>query len=336
MRLLTHTAELRTLPSPIHLAIGVFDGIHLGHQAVIAAAVQGAKESGGSAVILTFHPHPIRVLRPASAPRLLTSTQHKARLVRALDVAAMLVQEFTPAFAQTPPEIFIQELVEAARPLAQICVGESWSFGVNRAGNLSLLKKLAKKFGFALTGVPAVKVAGQAVSSTVIRAAVEQGDLAMAAKLLGRPFTVLGTVSEGNRLGRQLGFPTANLRAHNEQFPPNGVYAAKAWHNEEEFGGIVNIGVRPTLEQQAGERLLELHLFDFNRQIYGEDVEVEFLAFIRPEQRFEGLTDLVRQIERDVLEAKRILSSNMQQDQKMPQVKECGAGLNPASNLGLH
>ncbi|MBV9492323.1 MAG: bifunctional riboflavin kinase/FAD synthetase [Verrucomicrobia bacterium] len=306
MQILQKIADLAEVAGPVHLAIGVFDGIHLGHQAVIAAARESAGRSGGSAVVLTFHPHPVRVLKPEAAPRLLTSTQHKAQLIRALGVHALLVQEFTIAFSQTRPEEFVRLLYGAANPLRQICVGKGWTFGANRSGNIATLDALAQKYGFALTEVPAVTVDGQPISSTIIRAAVQRGELERAARLLGRPFTVLGTVSEGNRLGRQLGFPTANLHTHNEQFPPDGVYAVRAWHAEKEYGGVVNIGIRPTLGQQQGERLLELYLFDFDRQIYGEDVEVEFLEFLRPEQKFDGLPELVEQIKKDVLEAQAI------------------------------
>jgi riboflavin kinase/FMN adenylyltransferase len=305
MQIIHQIPDLAKVPGPVHLAIGVFDGIHLGHQAVISSAVQAADQSGGSAVVLTFHPHPMRVLRPDAAPRLLTSTQHKEQLIRTLGVHALLIQEFTLAFSRTRPEEFVRLLFESAKPLRQICVGKGWTFGANRSGNIATLDALAHKYGFTLTEVPSVSVDGQPVSSTMIRAAVQRGDLALAGRLLGRPFTILGTVAEGNRLGRQLGFPTANLRAHNEQFPPDGVYAARAWHAGKEYGGAVSIGVRPTLEQ-PGERLLELHLFDFNREIYGEDVEVEFLAFLRPEQKFNSLTDLVKQIEKDVARAKAI------------------------------
>jgi len=305
MQILHRIPDLAKVPGPVHLAIGVFDGIHLGHQAVIAAATQAARQSAGSAVVLTFHPHPMRVLRPEAAPRLLTSTRHKEQLIGTLGVQALLIQEFTLGFSQTRPEEFVRVLVESARPLRQICVGKGWTFGANRSGNISTLDSLARAHGFTLTEVPAVAVDGQAVSSTIIRAVVQRGDLALAGRLLGRPFTILGTVAEGNQLGRQLGFPTANLRAHNEQFPPDGVYAARARYAGQEYGGVVNIGLRPTLER-PGERLLELHLFDFDRQIYGEDVEVEFLVFLRPEQKFNSLTDLVKQIERDVIRARAV------------------------------
>jgi riboflavin kinase/FMN adenylyltransferase len=157
-----------------------------------------------------------------------------------------------------------------------------------------------------VASVPPVLVNDRVVSSTLIRSAVECGDLDSAAKYLGRDFTILGTVTEGRRLGRRLGFPTANLQAHNELFPPNGVYAAKAWFRESEYGGVVNIGVRPTIENESGERILELYLFDFDRQIYGEDVEVAFLEYLRPEQKFSGVSELQAQIRRDADKAREI------------------------------
>jgi riboflavin kinase/FMN adenylyltransferase len=149
----------------------------------------------------------------------------------------------------------------------------------------------------------------------LIRAAVESGDLKTVAKYLGRDFTILGTVTEGRQLGRRLGFPTANLRAHNELFPPNGVYAAKAWFRANEYGGVVNIGVRPTIENEAGERILELHLFNFDQQIYGEDVEVAFLRYLRPEQKFSDLDQLQAQIQRDAEAARQIYALSLKNPQ---------------------
>jgi len=310
MEVLNDIAELKTIPGPTHLAIGVFDGVHLGHQAVIGRAIQSAKVTGGSTVVVTFHPHPVRVLRPEKAPRLLTSTQHKIRLIHSLGVDALLILQFSPEFSKTPPERFIQDLVRGSNQLRQICVGREFSFGANRSGSVRLLEELSPKLGFELGTVSPVLVGEQVVSSTLVRSAIECGDLDFANSLLGREFTILGTVSEGRRLGRRLGFPTANLRAHNEQFPPNGVYAAKAWFDEGEHGGVVNIGVRPTIEHEAGERLLELHLFDFEQDIYGCDVEVAFLQYLRPEQKFSGIDELQAQIQRDAEEARRIYDSD--------------------------
>jgi riboflavin kinase/FMN adenylyltransferase len=299
--------ELRNLPGPLFLAIGVFDGVHLGHQAVIRRALEAAQRDRGTAVVVTFDPHPVRVLRPEQAPRLLTSTEHKLRLIRDLGVTHQLIIHFDHAFAATPPEDFIRALVAAAQPLREICVGFEWSFGKGRAGNLALLERLGDELGFAEVGVPAVKIDGEIVSSTLIRAAVETGDLARAAKLLGRDFTILGTVVEGDRVGRKLGFPTANLSAHNEQYPPNGVYAVETCRGAQMLPGVANIGVRPTVKNAGGERLLEVHLFDFNEEIYGEDLEITFRKFLRPEQKFAGLEELRKQIARDAAQAREVL-----------------------------
>jgi riboflavin kinase/FMN adenylyltransferase len=299
MKLLQSVEQLSSLTGPVHLAIGVFDGIHLGHQAVIRRSITAAADAGGTSVVLTFHPHPVRVLRPEKAPRLLTSTQHKTLLIEQLGVGALLVQEFSLEFSRTPPRDFVLQLLHHAKRLQTICVGEGWSFGANRSGSVDLLRELAASEGFTLDTVKPVIIEGDVVSSTRVREAVERGELAQAAKFLGRPFTVLGTVTKGNLLGRQLGFPTANLRAHNEQFPPNGVYAVKAWHKAKEYGGVVNIGIRPTLEQTKGERILEIHLFDFDQDIYGDEVEVSFLEYLRPEKKFDSLTQLKEQIGRD-------------------------------------
>ena len=307
MRLHSSIADLSVVPGPVCLAIGVFDGVHLGHQAVILRALEDARAAGGTAVVFTFDPHPLRVMRPLQAPRLLTSTRHKAQLIERLGVSELLVLPFTTELSAMLPEAFVLALHAACRPLREICVGHTWSFGQNRAGNLALLKTLGDRLGFQEVGLPAVEIDGEVVSSTSIRAAVEAGDLKRAARLLGRDFTVLGTVVQGDQLGRTLGFPTANLSAHNEQFPPNGVYAVEAVHEGRARPGVVNIGVRPTIATASGERVLELHLLDFTADIYGQDVEIAFRRCLRPEQKFAGLDALKAQIARDVADARQAL-----------------------------
>ena len=307
MHFLHAIPELTTVPGPVFLAIGVFDGVHLGHQAVIRRALQDAQAARGSAVVVTFKPHPLCVTRPDQAPRLLTAARHKAHLIESLGVSHLLTVPFTPQFAALPPEHFVRELCDACRPLKEICVGHTWSFGKNRAGNLDLLKRMGDQLGFDEVGIPAVEVNGEVVSSTLIRAAVEAGDLDKAARLLGREFSLLGTVVQGDQIGRTLGFPTANLSVHNEQFPPNGVYAVEATHHGRIYPGVVNIGVRPTIANASGARVLELHLFDFDAQIYGQEIEVAFRKFLRPEQKFAGLDALKAQIACDVTEARRVL-----------------------------
>ncbi len=313
MEILRSISELAQLPGPVFLAIGVFDGVHLGHQAVISTSAAHSRERNGTPVVVTFDPHPVKVLRPENAPHLLTATQHKIALIRELGVEHLLLLNFDRAFAGTSPERFVEDLVSNARPLREICVGHEWSFGKGRAGNLALLQKLGAHFGFEVVGIKPVAVGGEVVSSTAIRAAVEAGDFTTAAAMLGREYTILGTVQAGARLGRKLGYPTANLSAHSEQFPPNGVYAAEAILHEQRLRGVVNLGYRPTVPSARPERVLELHLFDFDADLYGQDVEVRFVQYLRGEQKFANTEALAAQIAQDVGRAKQILTGGIGQ-----------------------
>ena len=303
METLRSTSELSKLPGPIFLAIGVFDGVHLGHQAVISTSAEHARALKGTPVVVTFDPHPEKILRPATAPHLLTATSHKIALIRDLGVGHLLIITFNKKFAATEPEDFVHQLVNDSKPLREICVGHEWSFGKNRRGNLELLKKLGAQFDFNVVGIPPVTVNGEVVSSTTIRQAVEAGDLKKAAEMLGREYTILGTVVRGDDLGKKIGFPTANLSAHNEQFPPNGVYLAEAKLDGTVYPGVVNLGYRPTVSSKT-ERILEIHLLDFNRDTYGKDLQVRFIRYLRPEKKFENLDALVRQIKADVKQAR--------------------------------
>lgn len=309
MEILNSIAELARLEGPIFLAIGVFDGVHRGHQAVISTSARHAHSADGTPVVLTFDPHPMKILRPAQAPHLITSTPHKIELIRKLGVAHLLIVHFDSDFAATSPEDFIAALVTSARPLREICVGHEWSFGRNRAGNLDLLRQTGARQNFHVVGIPEVKINGAVVSSTAIRAAIERGDFSAAASMLGRDYTILGTVRKGSQLGRQLGFPTANLGTHSEQFPPNGVYFAEAWVEGVLHHGLVNIGFRPTIATDKPERTIELHLLDFHRDIYGCDLEVRFIQFLRPERKFDNLAALSRQIEADVAQARALCAA---------------------------
>ncbi len=309
MKTLRSISELTHLHGSIFLAIGVFDGVHLGHQAVISTSTSHAGSADGTPVVITFDPHPLKVLRPRNAPHLLTATQHKIALIRDLGVEHLLVINFDKKFAATPPENFIEQLVIHSRPLREICVGHEWSFGKDRRGNLDLLKKLGAQFDFDVVGIPPVKVNGAVVSSTAIRQAVEKGDFAKAAAMLGRDYTILGTVKAGDKLGKKLGYPTANLSAHSEQFPPNGVYLVEARIQGVFYHGVVNLGYRPTISSGKSERVLEIYLLDFDRDIYGENVEVRFVRYLRPERKFDSLEALVGQIELDVRQARELCAS---------------------------
>jgi len=303
MEILRSIPELSRLPGPLFLAIGVFDGMHLGHQAVISTSAEHARSVNGTPVVVTFDPHPEKVLRPQAAPHLLTATQHKIGLIRDLGVGHLLIIAFDKQFATTEPEDFVKQLVKHSKPLREICVGHEWSFGKNRRGNLGLLKKLGAQFDFEVVGIPPVTMNGELVSSTAIRHAVQTCDLRKAAVMLGREYTILGTVVRGDDLGKKIGFPTANLSAHNEQFPPNGVYFAQAMLDGVIYPGVLNLGYRPTVSSEK-DRVLEIHLFDFDRDIYGSDLEVRFVRYLRPEKKFESVDMLARQIALDVKQAR--------------------------------
>jgi riboflavin kinase/FMN adenylyltransferase len=255
---------------------------------------------------VTFDPHPEKVLRPEKAPHLLTATSHKIALIQKLGVRHLLVIPFNKQFAATEPEDFVQQLVQHSNPLREICVGHEWSFGKNRRGNLQLLTRLGATFDFNVIGIRPVTVKAEIISSTTIRRAVETGDLEKAAAMLGREYTILGTVVHGDDLGKKIGFPTANLSAHSEQFPPNGVYFAKASLDGVVYPGVVNLGYRPTISSERSERILEVYLFDFDRNVYGKDLELRFIRYLRPEKKFENVDALVRQIECDVQQAREL------------------------------
>ncbi len=312
MDLLHDISQLRQVRGPLHLAIGVFDGVHFGHQAVIAAAKLSAEEKGGTVVVVTFDPHPVEVLAPGNAPRMLTAATHKILLLeRILKVDKVLVVKFDRDFADQTGEEFVRSLIEAApeEGISQICVGQSWQFGKGRSGDIDLLTKLGADLGFGVSGVETVAVNGMRVSSTRVREAVAAGDFEVAAALLGRPYTVYGTVIRGRQLGRTIGFPTANLTVHSEQLPPTGVYAVRAVGTGDSWEGVANLGYRPTVEGGEVRRLLEVHLFGLQSDIYGEELEVEFVRYIRPERKFEGLEALRDQISQDVAQSRELFAS---------------------------
>jgi riboflavin kinase/FMN adenylyltransferase len=294
----------------VALAIGVFDGVHLGHQEVIRGALDFSEKHGGSAVVMTFDPHPMKVLRPEAAPRLLCSTRHKLRILEQLGVAHTLVVPFDHEMARTSAKQFVDSLTIACRPLGFVSVGYTWAFGKGREGNIHQLMELGEANGFGVYGVPAVQVGGQVVSSTLIREAVRAGDFAQAKKLLGRDYTVLGKVVKGKQLGRQLGFPTANVAVENEELPPSGVYAVKVRSSESgvrSWNGVANLGLRPTVDANASERSLEVYLLDFDGDLYETEMEVAFVKLLREEKKFSGLDQLKAQIARDVAEARSVL-----------------------------
>ncbi len=299
---------LQRLGKRFSLAIGVFDGVHRGHQSVIQAAVDDARVCGGQAVVMTFDPHPMRILAPDRAPLLLTSTPHKLELVEKLGVTACLVIKFNHSFATMPAEKFVEKVATRTPDLQTICVGSRFHFGHDRQGNAALLRAMSAKHGFRLHELPSLMLQDEIISSTSVRKSVAAGNLDKAARMLGRPFSILGTVVHGDALGRTIGYPTANINRHNEVAPPYGVYAVRARIAGRMRPGLLNIGLRPTVK--SGERvpLTELHVLDFSGDLYGADIEVFFVAHLRDEKKFASLDELRAQIQRDEQTARRILA----------------------------
>ena len=309
MQICRRLEELQELDQPLHLALGVFDGVHLGHQAVIQSALDAAKEGGGLAGLLTFDPHPIEVMAPAKAPRALLATlNHKANFVESLGVELLVPIQFDLAFAEKEAADFIAELLKA--PVKTIAVGEDWRFGHMRKGDIDLLGQLAPELGYQLEAVPPVMYEGDRISSTRIRQAVRDGNLKAAGEMLGRPYSMRAKVVEGKKLGRDFGFPTANLVVGRRQCPPNGVWTVIADVNGEWLPGVANLGTRPSVE--GDELLLEVHFLDFDDDLYGKEIEVRFEDYLRPEKAFASLDDLKAQIAADVEESRHKLGLSNQ------------------------
>ena len=317
MQVIRSFDELARVAHGVYMAIGVFDGVHVGHQRVIGQAREDARAAGGTSVALTFDPHPMRVLQPEKAPLLLTSTEHKLRLIEQLGVDTCLLMRFDKPFSETPAGRFIEMVADKRNQLREICVGTRFRFGHNRAGDVRLIEKLAATYGFIVKEIKSVHTSpalsgastGEMISSTAVRQHVLHGQIDRAAVMLGRPFSILGTVEKGDRVGHELGYPTANLNPHNEIMPPDGVYAGRVLIAKEQFGGVANIGVRPTFANRDRKRVLEVHIFDFDRKIYGQDMEVLFLQKLRDERKFDSVDALKAQIAADEQTAREIIKS---------------------------
>ncbi|MCK5850158.1 MAG: bifunctional riboflavin kinase/FAD synthetase [Kiritimatiellae bacterium] len=298
---------LKKKSCPIFLAAGFFDGVHLGHRKVIDRMIACARNNGGEAWILSFDTHPLKIIAPLKAPLLLTSAAHKLQMLGHLDLDGCILLPFTSQFADLQPDDFICRLRRFAPTLVDVFVGENWRFGKGGAGTPGLLSKLGRQMGFDVTIVRPLIRGGFPVSSTKIRKLIIKGQLDEASRMLGRTVSILGTVCKGRQIGRQLGFPTANLDTHSEALPPQGVYAVRALIGREIIGGVLNLGTRPTFEQDNKSPLLELHLMDFRRKLYGRNIEVFFVKRLRNERKFSCTHDLKLQIARDIEKAGSLL-----------------------------
>ncbi len=285
--------------------IGNFDGVHLGHQAVFSALRRKAEDQGLPATVILFEPQPLEFFRPDQAPPRLTRLREKLEQVRRCGIDRVLLLEFNRSLAEMAPEAFIEEVLVEGLAIRHLYVGDDFRFGRNRAGDFALLERVGRAAGFGVESLPTVTLGGERISSTRIRRALAAGDLAAAEACLGRPYQLCGRVSAGHRRGRTIGFPTLNVPLHRRRSPLQGVFAVTVQGlGDEDLPGVANVGLRPTVG--GDERpLLEVHLFDFDRTVYGAHVGVTFLRFLREERRFDSFEELRRQIERDAAEARR-------------------------------
>jgi len=300
------------------LAIGFFDGVHLGHQQIIRQTISDARQHEAAAVVLTFDRHPNIIVAPHRVPPLIYSLPQKLRAIESLGADALLLVHFDQAFSEQTGEAFVRGLARGLGRIQSLCVGAEFVFGHKRSGNVELLRQLGTELKFTVHGLAAVSLDGKAVSSTRIRKAIQAGDLDAASQMLGRGYSLAGTVIRGDGLGRQLSFPTANLDISGLALPPTGVYAVHATlksetrnpkpeiRNPRTLRAVLNIGHRPTLQNPYPQLRVEAHLLDFDADLYGHELELTIVEKLRDEQKFPSLDALRLQIARDVAEAQKV------------------------------
>ena len=290
------------------VAIGTFDGIHVGHQAIIRTAVANAAEFNRPSLVFTFDRHPAELLAPERAPEYLTTPEQRNRLVADLGVDGLVVAAFDRALSEQSPDQFVERILMARLGAKAVVVGDNFTFGKNRAGDIAFLRAAQSKFGFVLRDLEPVSVGGSLASSTRVRELLRAGNIREAEEVLGHGYWLAGTVVEGQKLGRKLGYPTANLALGCRQVVPlDGIYAVRArLDGGRLMDGACSIGDRPTIE--GAGRSIETYLFDFDEEIYGQSMEIRFVMRLRDEARFDSLDALKIQMSRDVAQARQILS----------------------------
>lgn len=298
-----HWHGLKDKHKDIVVGLGNFDGVHIGHQKLISELVEMAREVEGTPAVFTFHPHPLAVLSPENSPPLLLSQDSKQKFIARLGVEVLLLVPFDVIFASLSPEDFIKIVLHEELGVRGVVVGYNYTFGHRGRGTPALLEEQSSIYGYQLRVVPPVKVEGQTVSSTLIRGLLMKGEVAEAARFLGYYPFAEGQVVTGEKRGRTLGFPTANLDIDQTLLvPANGVYMVKVHIDGDTYFGVANIGTKPTFQGKA--RNIEVHLLDFYQDLYGKHIKVSFTRRLRGERRFKSPSDLVKQIEQDILEAR--------------------------------
>jgi riboflavin kinase / FMN adenylyltransferase len=307
VNIIRQAREFSFEPRKVCLAIGMFDGVHLGHQQVLRHAILDASQHGAYSVAVTFDRHPKSVVAPERTPPLIYSLEQKLRVLSSTRVHTIFLIQFDESFCRMSGENFIGLLARDFGRIQSICVGSTFTFGYRRQGNIQLLKKLGEQLQFTVHPIAAVSLDSKPVSSTLIRESIRAGDLDHASQMLGRPYSISGLVIPGAKIGRSLGFPTANLEVRGRVLPPNGVYAVQVQTSKQTWKGVVNIGCRPTLSQDPSAIQVEVHLLDFDGDLYGQEIEIVPVERLRDEQRFPSPELLRRQIQQDVTAARAIL-----------------------------
>lgn len=303
------THGLFPLHAPHVVTIGNFDGLHRGHQAMLARLKEEAAQRGLPSCVLTFEPHPREFFSPANAPARLSSLREKAELIRAAGINRLHVCRFNQTFSALSPEQFIQTVLVSTLQAKWVLVGDDFRFGAKRAGDFALLSQVGQRLGFAAASLPTVQVNGGRSSSTAVREALAAGDMAGAAQLLGRPYSISGRVVHGDKLGREIGFPTANIQLQHNRPPLSGIFAVEVCGingsplETKPWQGVASLGTRPTVKEN-GRPTLEAFIFDFRGELYGRRLRVDFLKKLRDEEKYPGLDALIAQINRDVDNAK--------------------------------
>lgn len=298
-----HGTENANIARPTVLTLGVFDGLHLGHQAIMRQVVDRARSIGAVATALTFDPHPRAVLHPETAPPLLQTLDQRLANLEVLGIEQTLVIPFSKDFASQPADDFLSDIIHDRLHAREVYLGKGFAFGRDRGGNIGLLRSMSEKLGFVADEVDEVQLRGNRISSSAIRKLLADGRINLARRMLGRPYGVEGVIIRGNRRGHTIGFPTANLKPHNRVIPKYGVYATATLIDGTWRKSITNIGVRPTFENDA-EPSIETFVFDFDGDLYGDVLRVRFLHRIRDERKFNGIAELKAQIERDTNRAR--------------------------------
>lgn len=304
MKIISAASELKPSGRKVCLAIGFFDGVHLGHQQIIRQTIADARQHGALSLVVTFDRHPSTVVAPNRVPPLIYSLPQKLRVIESLGAEALLLIHFDKAFSEQTGEAFIRGLARDLGQIQSLCVGSNFTFGHKRGGNVALLRTLGSELRFTVHGMAAVSLDGKIVSSTRIRDTIRAGDLDAASQMLGRAYSLSGIVERGDQLGKKIGFPTANLDVDGLVLPPNGVYIVHAAVDGKTHRAVVNIGLRPTVQNPAPQLRVEVHLLDFDGDLYDKEMEITFLEKLRDEQKFPSLDALREQIAHDVEEAR--------------------------------